>query len=69
MINDDDTKDLTAAELKKLALLAKQAECLPGMLASLPYLSRNLTIGMLIACTNICDDINGAINPMLKVED
>lgn len=69
MINDDDTKTLTAAEVKKLALLAAQAACLPGMLTSVPHMTSSLTVSMLISCSNMAEDIQIAINKMLKVSD
>jgi hypothetical protein len=62
-----DNKTLTAAEIKKIERLAEQAKCLPGMLASLPYLSSDGTIGMLIACQNFAEDIDRAVSGILKV--
>ncbi|MDB5911192.1 MAG: hypothetical protein JWP34_5309 [Massilia sp.] len=66
-MTDNDRKTLTKSQLKKIEQLAEQAKCLPGMLSSLPYLSSDLTIGGLIACLNFAEDIDRALNDMLKV--
>lgn len=64
---NEDSKILTSAELDEIARLAEQAKCLPALLSSLPYLTRDATIGMLLACHNFAEDIQKAMHEMLKV--
>lgn len=61
------SKKLSAAQIKKIELLAEQAKCLPGMLLATPLVSADLVIGMLIACQNFAEDIDRALNDILKV--
>ena len=63
-----DNKTLTGAQLKKIAQLAEQAKCLPGMLVGLAFLSSDLVIGQLIACQNFAEDIDCALASMVKEE-
>jgi hypothetical protein len=63
----NDRKTLTTAQVKQIAQLAEQAKCIPGMLSSLPYLSSDGIIGMLLACQNFAEDIDRAMSEMLKV--
>jgi hypothetical protein len=63
----NDRKTLTTAQVKKIGQLAEQAKHLPAMLSSLPYLSSDGTIGMLLACQNFAEDIDRALTEMLKV--
>lgn len=65
-VQSNSNPKLSPADVKKLKHLAEQAACLPGMLSAVPHVSDDLVEGMLIAVQNFSQDIETAVNEIMR---